>query len=247
MLKPMVVAVLGVCLVGLAGCAELQQQKKQNAALQQQVQGLTSDNEALKAANAKLTSRNDELEAAAAGAGEKAGKDAGLLAELKAEQAKLRKQKEDLAAVVKNIPNMTVEGRSEGNFIVTENKVLFDAGQIELKPEAAAALGKVADYLVAHPQVTIRIDGHTDGQPIKVSKWQDNYELSAMRAHAVMRFLVDKGVKADRVYIAGFGPNRPLVPPKEPEEEVAANRRVEILVIPEGIRSISQILESLKD
>jgi flagellar motor protein MotB len=48
------------------------------------------------------------------------------------------------------------------------------------------------------------------------------------------------------MFICGFGPNRPLRQPKAPEEAVAGNRRVEILLIPEAMRSIGQILEGFK-
>ena len=245
MLKRMAVVVLGVCLVGLAGCPELQDLRKQNASLKLQVLGLQKDNQTLTADNQALKSDKASLQTDVSKATSDAKRASALMDELKGEQEKLRKQKEDLAAILQGL-GPTIESRPEGNFIVTGNEILFDPGSIELKASASPVLDKVADYLQVHSEINIRVDGHTDGQPIKVSNWLDNYHLAAMRAHAVMKYLVDKGVKADRMFICGFGPNRPLRQPKAPEEAVAGNRRVEILLIPEAMRSIGQILEGFK-
>ena len=95
-------------------------------------------------------------------------------------------------------------------------------------------------------QQLIRVDGHSDGEPIKHSQWKDNYHLSAMRAHAVMQYLASQGVPAQNMYIVGFGPNRPLVEPVEPEAPMPKNRRVEILLVPQAQRSIEQILEQFR-
>ncbi len=247
MLKWMAVVALAVSLVGFAGCGELQNLRKQNASLNGQVTSLTADNQKLKNENDALKADNQRLQASMTKDEAAAKRAAGVMADLKAEQEKLRKQKADLMAIFGSMPDLSIMGGAEGNYIVAKNEILFDPGQIELKASAGKALDKVADYLRAHPDLTVRIDGHTDGVPIKESKWQDNYHLSAMRAHAVMKYLMGKGVKADKMFIAGFGPNKPRVPPKSPTEAVEANRRVEILVVPTGIRSINQILEEMKD
>jgi len=247
MLKWTTVVALGVCLVGLTGCTGMQELRKENASLQNTLKAQKAVEDGLRAQNLTLQTQNKDLQDKLGAEQTGSKKAAGLLDALKAEQDKLRRQNEELKTIFKNIPDTAIEGRAEGNFIVTENELLFDPGQIELKPSAAAALDKVAGYLQSHQDLHIRIDGHTDGVPIKESKWEDNYHLSSMRAHAVMKFLIGKGIKADRMFIAGFGPNKARVQPKEPTEAVSANRRVEILLVPTGVRSISQILEGLKD
>jgi chemotaxis protein MotB len=243
----MTVAVLGVCVVGLAGCTEVRDLRKANAGLSAQLQSLTAKDQTLLADNQALKSKNEELQASLGKEQGAAKKASGVLDALKANQEKLRRQNDELNAIFKNIRGINIEGGGEGNFIVTESELLFDPGQIELKPSAAGALDKVAGYLQEHRELTIRIDGHTDGVPIKESKWEDNYHLSAMRAHAVMKYLIGKGIRPERALIAGFGPNKPRVQPKEPTEAVSANRRVEILLVPTGFRTTSQILEGLKD
>ena len=58
-----------------------------------------------------------------------------------------------------------------------------------------------------------------------------------------MRHLVSSGVDPARMYVAGFGPNRPRVEPEPADEAMAANRRVEILLVPRGARSVTEILQ----
>jgi chemotaxis protein MotB len=247
MSKQVMAAVLGFCLVGLVGCPELQDLRKQNASLNSKVLSLQTENQRLFTEKEALKAERDRLEADLTEARAEGDKSSGLLGELRAEQQKLQQQNTDLQTLLKGIPGTSVRASAEGNYVVTESEILFDPGQIELKAGATAALDKVVEYLQAHSDTSVRIDGHTDGVPIRVSAWKDNYHLSAMRAHAVMRYLVDKGVAAERMFIAGFGPNRPRVPPKEPTADVPKNRRVEILLVPGGVRTIGEILEGIKE
>jgi chemotaxis protein MotB len=242
MLKHMLLVALAVSLFGITGCPELKNLRQQNANLKLQ---LTQSQQALNDANssiATLTTMRDKYRDQLTTSQQDNARMSAVVQQLKDQQALLQKQRADLAALVKNYAGINVEARGEGNFIVMENEILFDSGKADLKEPVKAALDKVAAYLVDNPGVPIRIDGHTDGVPIRVSQWQDNYELSAMRAHAVMKYLVSKGVDPSRMYIAGFGPNRPLVQPPQPEAPLAANRRVEILLVPKGTRSVSDIL-----
>jgi flagellar motor protein MotB len=69
------------------------------------------------------------------------------------------------------------------------------------------------------------VEGHTDSDPIKVSQWKSNQELSEARADAVKKYLVSKGVDANSVSTSGLGSSRPK------SNDKAANRRVEIVVV----------------
>ena len=77
----------------------------------------------------------------------------------------------------------------------------------------------------------LRVDGHTDNVPIKVSGWKDNFHLSAMRAHTVLKALVGEGISSERIFLAGFGLHRPQVS-NDTREGRQQNRRVEILIVP---------------
>jgi len=103
--------------------------------------------------------------------------------------------------------------------------VLFASGRVELKGSALQTLDEVAAVIAQeYPDNTIRVEGYTDTDPIKKSKWKDNLELSLQRAAAVVRHLDTKGVDAKRMYAAGFGEHRP-------RDTKAKSRRVEIVVI----------------
>jgi chemotaxis protein MotB len=245
MLKKMLVVALAVSLFGITGCPELKTLRQQNANLQAQ---LAESQQSLSDANASLatvTAARDQYKAQLAAAQLEGGKNSAVIKQLQDQQALLEKQRADLQNLLKNYTGIGVEERGDGNFIVMDNDILFDSGKADLKDKVKTALDKVADYLNKNPDVPIRVDGHSDATPIHVSQWQDNYELSAMRAHAVMKYLMSKGVKASRMYIVGYGPNRPRVTPPTPEAAVAANRRVEIMLVPKGVRSFSDILKDV--
>jgi len=103
--------------------------------------------------------------------------------------------------------------------------VLFAPGKVTLKSASKRTLGEIVDVIRSeYPSKTIRIDGHTDTDPIRKSKWADNLELSLQRAAAVHRYLEERGIPADRMFAAGWGETRP-------QATKAQSRRVEIVVV----------------
>ena len=80
----------------------------------------------------------------------------------------------------------------------------------------------------------IRIEGHTDSVDVDPEgPWQDNWQLSAERARAVLRYLNDFGVEERRFQVAGFADTMP-VSSNLTAEGRAYNRRVDIVIIDEG-------------
>ncbi len=103
--------------------------------------------------------------------------------------------------------------------------VLFDSGKADLKPQARKSLQRVANVLKSkYAGRLIRIEGHTDKDPIRKSKWGTNERLSAERALAVEEFLAKQGIDKNMMYVAAFGPARPKGSKKD-------SRRVEIVVL----------------
>lgn len=104
--------------------------------------------------------------------------------------------------------------------------VFFDPGQATLKQGAKASLDKVVVALNKRfAGKRVEVDGHTDSQPIRVSKWNSNQELSEARAKAVRDYLVAHGIDSSRITTRGFGDTRPR------GTDMAKNRRVEIVVM----------------
>jgi chemotaxis protein MotB len=103
--------------------------------------------------------------------------------------------------------------------------VLFAPGDATVRDEARGTLDKVAASLKKdYSNKRIRIDGHTDKDPIKLSKWKSNEDLSVARAEAVKAYLVKKGVPASLIATNGYGSEKPK------GKDKTVNRRVEIVV-----------------
>lgn len=231
-----------------AGCVSVAEHERQVEALRTQLEAekhrLTDARMSLEETEEQKARKEAELEQARARAEELENLSERL------EQAKLERERNlaEMQELVRDISGMRVEHRMEGDFIVIENEILFDPGQAELKTEAMETLQNsvvpyIKDQLARNSEQMIRIDGHTDGQPIRVSPWKDNYHLSVMRAHSVMSFLAHEGVPEGNLFLAGFGPNQPVVEPPEPDADMAENRRVEILLIPHRDEDIQRILD----
>jgi OOP family OmpA-OmpF porin len=101
--------------------------------------------------------------------------------------------------------------------------VNFATGKAELTPESQAILDGVAESLVAHEEIKVQVGGHTDN----TGSAAVNKRLSAARAEAVRQYLITKGVAANRLTAAGFGPSKPIASNKTAAGR-AQNRRVEL-------------------
>lgn len=104
--------------------------------------------------------------------------------------------------------------------------IFFDAGAATIKPSARTSLNKVAAALKSdYAGKDVRVEGHTDSDPIRRSKWKSNQELSEARAKAVRDYLVKQGVDASMMSTIGHGADMPRGSDK------AKNRRVEVVVL----------------
>ncbi len=121
-----------------------------------------------------------------------------------------------------------------GDRFVFQSEVLFGSGSEVINRDGrgemdklAAALIELGDLIPEEIAWVIRVDGHTDARPIKSERFPSNWELSAARAIAVVRYLISQGVPAKRLVAAGFGEFQPL---DESGTEAAfrRNRRIEL-------------------
>lgn len=120
-------------------------------------------------------------------------------------------------------------GMRDGNMVITlPSSITFASGQATLSKEGQAALKKVAALLKKeYAKADYSIEGHTDDEPIKKSKFATNRELSYARAMAVLGYLVsDCGIKDDDCVLVAHGQYDPIVA----KGDKAKNRRVEIVV-----------------
>jgi len=122
-----------------------------------------------------------------------------------------------------------VYGMRNGNMVITlPSSITFASGQATLSKEGQSALKKVATLLKKeYAKADYSIEGHTDDEPIKKSKFENNRELSYARAMAVLAYLVsDCGIKDDDCVLVAHGQYDPIVA----KGDKAKNRRVEIVV-----------------
>jgi chemotaxis protein MotB len=108
--------------------------------------------------------------------------------------------------------------------------ILFAPGQAALKNKTSTELDHIRSVLQEkYSGNQIDVVGHTDSDPIKKSKWKDNWELSAQRALTVVRYLTAKGIGEDKIRAVGCGAARPVASNSTASGK-AQNRRVEIVV-----------------
>lgn len=109
----------------------------------------------------------------------------------------------------------------------------FDAGLATLRPKAIAALDALAAELRNIPNAMIRIDGHTDNDPIVKTKYKwttaSNFELAAARALTVLLHLEKQGIAGSQMHLTSFGEHHPRAA-NDTKANKAMNRRVEIHV-----------------
>src|SRR5436309_3757529 len=222
---------LAACL--LAGCVSQSKYKEletKAAALRSQ----TVDLEARKAAHERqIAGLNDQL-----GATEKRATETGAeIVRLKGTYDSLVK---DLQSEISKGQIKVTQIRDKLSVQLVE-KILFDSGRAEIKPEGKEVLTKVGNVLLAVKDKQIRIEGYTDAVPIGGALRQQfptNWELSTQRAATVLRFLQEKvGVEGKYLSAVGYGSFRPVASNDTPEGR-AENRRIEISLTPLHVQEV---------
>ncbi|MCF6147956.1 MAG: OmpA family protein [Candidatus Kuenenia sp.] len=207
--------VRGICLFGMVGmlavgtgCAELKQLRVENQQLSNSLASLQQENANLSATASRYESELNRLENS---------------------RRALESKLEGTGASTR-IKDGSVS-------IVLPDSILFDPGQAKLRTQSKATLQKIAGILktdIANEMV--RIEGHTDSDPIQKQKdkYPSNWELSTARASTVLHYMVDEcGVSPTRIYISGFGQHQPVADNKTKAGK-AQNRRVEFVIISGG-------------
>ncbi len=131
---------------------------------------------------------------------------------------------------------ITVRTKSNGNVaLMLPSTSFFATGRADLKKSAKTHLRRISSLLnQKFYDKIIRIEGHTDNQPIqnKKNKYKTNWELSVARAISVLHYFTKScGVSPSNLYVAGFAENEPVVSNSDKYGR-NENRRVEIVIIP---------------
>ncbi len=106
---------------------------------------------------------------------------------------------------------------------------IFHPGSAKLNKGFLIVLDRVLEIIFNYPDYTLNIKGHTDDMPINTEQFPSNWELSAVRATAVLKYLVKHGVDPKRLTATGYGSTIPIVA-NDSEKNRAKNRRVEFVL-----------------
>ena len=125
--------------------------------------------------------------------------------------------------------------RVVGDRFVFQSEVLFALGSAELTPAGqesmawlAITIKDIATEIPPDIQWILRIDGHTDHQPIRPGfPYASNWELSAARAITVVKLMIADGVPQEHLAATSFADNQPL-DPADTLEAYVKNRRIEL-------------------
>ena len=127
-----------------------------------------------------------------------------------------------LAGIVDAVPG------KRGVTIRIKGKLMFETASDVMRPEATPILLEIAE-LTARYDYKIAVEGHTDDVPIRTERFPSNWELSAARAVAGARFLIEQGkVQPERIMASGRAHTRPITHNRTPEAQ-ALNRRLEFV------------------
>ncbi|NLY76963.1 MAG: flagellar motor protein MotB [Tissierellia bacterium] len=147
---------------------------------------------------------------------------------------KLRDILEDYADSANLGEEITISINERGLTIRFADRVLFDPGKADLKPDAKEILNDVAEILQRNEfkDKLIKVEGHADTTPVSPKDgFPTNWELSTTRATNVLRFLVEeKGIEGGRISASGYSYYRPIAP-NDTKENKAKNRRVDIVIL----------------
>jgi chemotaxis protein MotB len=171
--------------------------------------------------------------------------------ELRKAQAQAEARASQFRKLVSQFKSLTdagklqVEIRENRMIVRLGDKILFDPGKTDLKPEGKDALTQVTTVLKDLPNRNFQVAGHTDNAPIKSGRFRSNWDLSTARAVEVTNFMIGAGMEPKRLSAAGYADQSPVAANDTPENK-AKNRRIEITLVP-NLDDLPPIDEALKD
>lgn len=161
----------------------------------------------------------------------------------------------DPATLKELITNITLDtivvlDRIELNKIFVLDNIYFEFDQSDITQQASIELNKLVDILIDNPEIKIEMGSHTDS----VGTNDYNIQLSQRRAESTVRYLINKGIAAERLTAKGYGETKPVARNTNPDGTDnpagrARNRRTEfkILEIGEIVRSVTEEAEFDED
>jgi len=168
-------------------------------------------------------------------------------------EQRLQRKSKVYERMVKNLEKEVSKGQLkleevQGRLTVSvAGQIVFEPGGVVVNPSGRAVLDKLAKLLKGITDKRIQVEGHTDNLPVRPEsgrRYRNNWELSTLRAAAVVRYLHEKGgVDPTLLSSAGYGPYQPVAT-NETSAGRRKNRRIEIVLTPLPKRTITRPLNS---
>ena len=253
--KSLILVLCCAVVVLVSGCGDSQKYndlKAQNRIQQDRIEGLENE---LALCSGQLQQKTQELEALSGkvGVNQKA-KDAmiaALEADIQKKKALIAQMQTQLLQGGTPLPaemNVLLQDFAKTSDMVDfdaatgmlkfKSDLLFDSGSDVVKAGAKESISALAGIMNSDEgeRFDVVIVGHTDDMPIKkaatLKNHPTNWHLSVHRAISVERMLDSSGIAPDRMAVKGYGEYRPVEPNKPGKKGNAANRRVEVFIIP---------------
>ena len=153
----------------------------------------------------------------------------------RAEAEKAERIKAEADQLMKELSDLQAK-QTERGILIRMTDVLFETGKSNLSLEVMRSVDKLTEFLEKHPNRYVLIEGHTDS----IGGDELNLALSQKRADAVKERLVAKGVAEKRTTTRGYGKKYPLASNETPAGR-QQNRRVEVIILNEGVKPESQL------
>jgi chemotaxis protein MotB len=204
--------------------ARTKELNQKEAELQTKQEQLQQQQETFQLQRSELIAKQKELEA----------QEAATRAKLQAKERELEAIRSSVTKALLGFADkgLNVETKDGKVYVSMEDKLLFASGSWTVSPQGIGALKTLARILEDNPDLTIMVEGHTDNVPIKTAVYQDNWDLSVIRATSVVRILTETyGVAPLQIQPCGRGEFKPVAT-NETTDGRAKNRRTEIIMAP---------------
>ena len=121
----------------------------------------------------------------------------------------------------------------DGRMVLTlPMDILFASGSAKLSQSGRESLMEVGAGLATIPDKKFQVEGHTDAVPIHTDRFPSNWELASARSLVVVHALLSAGLAPEQLSAASYSEFQPRAD-NDSEEGRAANRRIEIVVVPD--------------
>ncbi|MBN1614000.1 MAG: OmpA family protein [Deltaproteobacteria bacterium] len=156
-------------------------------------------------------------------------------AEARAQAIAAEKARAEAEALMKEISELQGQLTDRG-IVLTIGDVLFAFDKSDLTASAQISIDKIAKFLREHPNRNLLVEGHTDS----IGTDEYNQGLSERRAASVSGALEKRDVASERIFTIGYGEKYPVAS-NDTVIGRQQNRRVDVIILNEGVKPESQI------